>query len=130
MLGRQLYNEAEETNTGSLCGLAALIGRNGVGIAALSLECEGRNEAAAGARNMGVVRGAARRAHPLLGDDVLVGVGSGGPGFNTYRPDELSRISQTGSVRRASLGAGIWGEFARSALLGTRGRRWRTSGIV
>ena len=27
--------------------------------------------------------------NPLLQDDVLVGVGSGGPGFNTYRPDEL-----------------------------------------
>jgi hypothetical protein len=27
--------------------------------------------------------------HPLLRDDVLVGIGSGGPGFNTYRPNEL-----------------------------------------
>jgi hypothetical protein len=27
--------------------------------------------------------------HRLLMDGVLVGVGSGGPGFNTYRPDEL-----------------------------------------
>jgi hypothetical protein len=26
---------------------------------------------------------------PLLDDKVLIGVGSGGPGFNTYRPDEL-----------------------------------------
>jgi len=26
---------------------------------------------------------------PLLADNVLVGVGSGGPGFNNYRPDEL-----------------------------------------
>jgi hypothetical protein len=26
---------------------------------------------------------------PLLDDKVLMGVGSGGPGFNTYRPDEL-----------------------------------------
>lgn len=29
-------------------------------------------------------------ARPELGDEVLVGVGSGGPGFNTYRPDELA----------------------------------------
>lgn len=28
--------------------------------------------------------------HPLLRDNVLMGVGSGGPGFNTYRPDELT----------------------------------------
>ncbi|HEV2578797.1 MAG TPA: hypothetical protein VGU25_16455 [Acidobacteriaceae bacterium] len=28
-------------------------------------------------------------AHPLLKDDVLVGIGSGGPGFNNYRPSEL-----------------------------------------
>jgi hypothetical protein len=27
--------------------------------------------------------------HPLLSDDVLVGIGSGGPGFNNYRPNEL-----------------------------------------
>jgi 5-methylcytosine-specific restriction protein B len=27
--------------------------------------------------------------HPLLKDDVLVGIGSGGPGFNNYRPNEL-----------------------------------------
>jgi 5-methylcytosine-specific restriction enzyme B len=27
---------------------------------------------------------------PFLREDVLVGVGSGGPGFNTYRPDELT----------------------------------------
>jgi hypothetical protein len=28
--------------------------------------------------------------HELLADNVLVGIGSGGPGFNTYRPDELT----------------------------------------
>lgn len=28
-------------------------------------------------------------SQPLLSDDVLVGIGSGGPGFNNYRPDEL-----------------------------------------
>lgn len=28
--------------------------------------------------------------HPLLRDDVLNGVGSGGPGFNNYRPDEMA----------------------------------------
>jgi hypothetical protein len=28
--------------------------------------------------------------HPLLGDDVLLGIGSGGPGFNNYRPDEMT----------------------------------------
>jgi 5-methylcytosine-specific restriction enzyme B len=27
--------------------------------------------------------------HPLLDDRVLVGIGSGGPGFNNYRPNEL-----------------------------------------
>src|SRR5205807_2550450 len=27
--------------------------------------------------------------HPLLADKVLVGIGSGGPGFNNYRPNEL-----------------------------------------
>jgi hypothetical protein len=27
--------------------------------------------------------------HPLLQDSVLVGIGSGGPGFNNYRPNEL-----------------------------------------
>ncbi len=27
--------------------------------------------------------------HPLLSDDVLVGIGSGGPGFNNYRPNEM-----------------------------------------
>ncbi len=27
---------------------------------------------------------------PLLGDNVLVGIGSGGPGFNNYRPEELT----------------------------------------
>src|SRR5712692_2388723 len=28
--------------------------------------------------------------HPFLDDGVLVGVGSGGPGFNNYRPDEMT----------------------------------------
>jgi hypothetical protein len=28
--------------------------------------------------------------HPLLSDAVLLGIGSGGPGFNTYRPDEMA----------------------------------------
>ena len=28
--------------------------------------------------------------HPFLRENVLMGVGSGGPGFNTYRPDELT----------------------------------------
>jgi 5-methylcytosine-specific restriction enzyme B len=27
---------------------------------------------------------------PLIRDDVLAGIGSGGPGFNTHRPDELT----------------------------------------
>jgi hypothetical protein len=27
--------------------------------------------------------------HPMLADTVLVGIGSGGPGFNNYRPNEL-----------------------------------------
>jgi hypothetical protein len=27
--------------------------------------------------------------HPLLAEDVLAGIGSGGPGFNNYRPNEL-----------------------------------------
>jgi len=30
--------------------------------------------------------------HPLLTDAVLVGVGSGGPGFNNYRPEELAYL--------------------------------------
>ena len=30
--------------------------------------------------------------HPLLADEVLAGIGSGGPGFNTYRPNELSYL--------------------------------------
>ena len=32
--------------------------------------------------------------HPLLKDDVLVGIGSGGPGFNNYRPNELEFLIQ------------------------------------
>jgi hypothetical protein len=28
--------------------------------------------------------------HPLMRDEVLVGIGSGGPGFNNYRPDEMT----------------------------------------
>ncbi len=28
--------------------------------------------------------------HPKLSESILAGVGSGGPGFNTYRPDELA----------------------------------------
>lgn len=30
--------------------------------------------------------------HPLLRDQVLVGIGSGGPGFNNYRPEELEYL--------------------------------------
>src|SRR5882724_5014829 len=30
--------------------------------------------------------------HPLLADEVLVGIGSGGPGFNNYRPNELEYL--------------------------------------
>ena len=30
--------------------------------------------------------------HPLLDDDVLAGIGSGGQGFNNYRPDELAYL--------------------------------------
>ena len=30
--------------------------------------------------------------HSLLQDDVLVGIGSGGPGFNNYRPNELELL--------------------------------------
>jgi hypothetical protein len=30
--------------------------------------------------------------HPLLDDKVLAGIGSGGPGFNTYRPNELGYL--------------------------------------
>ena len=32
--------------------------------------------------------------HQLLRDDVLVGIGSGGPGFNNYRPNELEFLIQ------------------------------------
>jgi 5-methylcytosine-specific restriction enzyme B len=28
--------------------------------------------------------------HPLMHDEVLAGIGSGGPGFNNYRPDEMT----------------------------------------
>ena len=35
--------------------------------------------------------------HPLLKDDVLVGIGSGGPGFNNYRPNELEFLIQVTS---------------------------------
>jgi len=28
--------------------------------------------------------------HPLMRDEVLAGIGSGGPGFNNYRPDEMT----------------------------------------
>lgn len=31
-------------------------------------------------------------SNPILNDDVLVGIGSGGPGFNNYRPDELEYL--------------------------------------
>jgi hypothetical protein len=30
--------------------------------------------------------------HPFLRDEVLAGIGSGGPGFNNYRPDELTYL--------------------------------------
>ena len=39
--------------------------------------------------------------HPFLGDDVLIGIGSGGPGFNNYRPDELTfLITLTRDLKR------------------------------
>ena len=39
--------------------------------------------------------------HPLLSDSVLVGIGSGGPGFNNYRPDELTfLIEATRDLKR------------------------------
>jgi hypothetical protein len=31
-------------------------------------------------------------SHPLLDDQVLAGIGSGGPGFNNYRPNELEYL--------------------------------------
>jgi len=31
-------------------------------------------------------------SHPLLVSEVLAGIGSGGPGFNTYRPNELAYL--------------------------------------
>ena len=31
-------------------------------------------------------------SNPLLDDNVLVGIGSGGPGFNNYRPNELEYL--------------------------------------
>ncbi len=38
---------------------------------------------------------------PLLRDEILVGIGSGGPGFNTYHPDELTfLISLTLDLKR------------------------------
>ncbi|HXZ00314.1 MAG TPA: hypothetical protein VEI03_09960 [Stellaceae bacterium] len=42
--------------------------------------------------------------HPLLADDVLVGVGSGGPGFNTHRPNELEYlIALTRDLKRRTM---------------------------
>ncbi len=49
--------------------------------------------------------------HSLLSDAVLVGIGSGGPGFNNYRPDELEYLialvrdlkQKNGSERRRVL---------------------------
>src|SRR5258708_2804637 len=49
--------------------------------------------------------------HSLLSDAVLVGIGSGGPGFNNYRPDELEYLialvrdlkQKNGSERRRIL---------------------------
>jgi hypothetical protein len=39
--------------------------------------------------------------HPMLDDGVLVGIGSGGPGFNNYRPDELEYlISLVGDLKQ------------------------------
>lgn len=41
---------------------------------------------------------------PLLSDLVLTGIGSGGPGFNNYRPDELEfLICLTGDLKRRSV---------------------------
>lgn len=42
--------------------------------------------------------------HPLLRDVVLVGIGSGGPGFNNYRPEELEFfIALTGDLKKRSV---------------------------
>jgi 5-methylcytosine-specific restriction enzyme B len=41
---------------------------------------------------------------PLIRDDVLAGIGSGGPGFNTHRPDELTfLIALTRDVKRKAI---------------------------
>jgi hypothetical protein len=53
---------------------------------------------------------------PELSDAVLVGVGSGGPGFNTYRPGELAFLIQLTRdlkarkepERRLSISVSMW----------------------
>jgi len=40
---------------------------------------------------------------PLMRDDVLTGIGSGGPGFNNYRPDEMTfLIALASDLKRRS----------------------------
>ena len=56
--------------------------------------------------------------HPMLRDDVLAGIGSGGPGFNTYRPDELTfLITLTRDLKRraASERQAIFADTMRSS---------------
>jgi len=44
-------------------------------------------------------------SHPPLSDDVLKGIGSGGPGFNNYRPNELEYlIALTASLKGRTSG--------------------------
>lgn len=41
---------------------------------------------------------------PLLADAILVGIGSGGPGFNNYRPDELAFLVElTGDLKKRAV---------------------------
>src|SRR4029077_16616916 len=41
---------------------------------------------------------------PLMRDEVLLGIGSGGPGFNNYRPDEMTfLITLTRDLKRKEM---------------------------
>jgi hypothetical protein len=56
-----------------------------MGASAFSVEHESKNQASSDHGDVGL----AGQPLPLLRDHVLVGIGSGDPGFNNYRPHEL-----------------------------------------
>jgi hypothetical protein len=60
-----------------------------MGASAFSVEHESKNQAPPDHGDVDLAGQQLPQDHPLLRDDVLDGIGSGGPGFNNYRPNEL-----------------------------------------